>query len=461
MKPAQKKLASSQLLGLAAIGLGVLVIAIDFTALSVALPTVEKDFTADVTTVQWIITGYALIFGTFIVTGGRLADMFGRRLIFFIGAAIFATFSLVGGLATEIWLVLVARGIMGIGAALMWPALLGMAYSLLPAEKAAIAGGAIIGAVGFGNAAGPLLGGFLTEFLSWRWIFYINVPIAIAAILVLWRVIPKDPPKGTDERVDYAGVTVLSLGLFGLLLALDFGSDLGWFDPIILGVFAGSVLFLVVFSFIERKAGSNALVPPDILETGAFVSTLFATLLMSAIFFASLLFLPQFMAKELGFSAFLSGAGLLPVMGMFAATSFISGPLYERIGAKTIVSIGALCLALGMFLLSRLGATTIYTDLIPGMVILGMGLGLFYSSITTAGITALDPSRASLAGAMIFMFQIAGGAIGLGLNTAIVVSAPSLPEGIHRAFMLDTGLAILGLVVCLVFVGGRLWSGKN
>ena len=141
MKPAQKKLTGSQILGLAAIGLGVLVIAIDFTALSVALPTVEKDFTADVTTVQWIITGYALIFGTFLVTGGRLADMFGRHLIFIIGAAIFATFSLVGGLAAEIWLVLVSRGIMGIGAALMWPALLGMAYSLLPAEKAAIAGG--------------------------------------------------------------------------------------------------------------------------------------------------------------------------------------------------------------------------------------------------------------------------------------------------------------------------------
>lgn len=456
MKTAQKSLTGSQIIGLTAIGMGALVIANDFTALSVALPAVEKDFTADVSTVQWIITGYALVFGVFIVTGGRLADMFGRRLIFFIGTTIFAVFSLLGGLATDIWMLLVARGIMGIGGALMWPSLLGMTYALVPSERAAVAGGIIMGVCGFGNALGPLLGGSLTDFLSWRWIFYVNVPIAIVAVLITLRVIPKDTLDNTNERIDYAGVAALSLGLFTLLLLLDIGADLGWFNPVILSMYAGSALALTALIFIERKAGANALVPRDVFENGAFISTLIVTLLMSAIYFAALLYLPQFMTKQLGYSAVMSGAGLLPVMGVFAVTSFIAGPLYGYLGAKTIISIGALCLAVGIFLLSRLQATTSYPDLIPGMIILGVGIGLFYSSITTAGITALDPSRASLAGAIIYMFQIAGGAIGLGFNTAIVIAAPGLPEGIHRAFMLDAVLAICGLFVCLFFVDGRL-----
>ena len=144
------------------------------------------------------------------------------------------------------------------------------------------------------------------------------------------------------------------------------------------------------------------------------------------------------------------------MMATFALTSFIAGPLYARLGAKVICSAGAICLAAGMFLLSRVQPTTTYAELIPGMVVLGIGVGLFYSSITTAAITALDPSRSSLAGAIVYMFQIAGGAIGLGLNTALVVTAASLPAGIHIAFLLNAGLAVCGLAVCALFVGGRL-----
>jgi MFS family permease len=146
----------------------------------------------------------------------------------------------------------------------------------------------------------------------------------------------------------------------------------------------------------------------------------------------------------------------LPMMGTFALTSFASGPLYARLGAKLIVTIGAICLALGMFLLSRVEPTTTYAGLVPGMVVLGVGVGLFYSSITTVAITALDPSRSSLAGAIIYMFQIAGGAVGLGLNTALVVTAPSLVDGIRIAFLVDAGLAVAGVLVAIIFVGGRI-----
>jgi MFS family permease len=162
------------------------------------------------------------------------------------------------------------------------------------------------------------------------------------------------------------------------------------------------------------------------------------------------------MSKVLGFRAIQSGAGLLPMMGTFAVTSFVAGRLYGWIGPKVSVTAGGVLLAAGMFLLSRISASTTYDDLIFGMVVLGMGVGLFYSSITTAAITSLDPSQASLAGAIVYMFQIAGGSIGLGLNTAIVLSASTMAEGIHYAFLVDGGLAVAGVVLALLFVGGKI-----
>ena len=456
MTQAEDPLNKSTVLGLVAMALAVLVIANDFTALSVALPAMEQDFGADVTTVQWVINGYALVFGVLIVTGGRLADMFGRRRIFFLGAGLFAIFSMIGGYAPNIGVLLACRGLMGVGGAMMWPAILGMTYALLPSSRAGLAGGLILGAAGFGNAIGPLIGGALTDAISWRWIFFLNLPIAAFAVFVTWRIVAADRGRLSDHRVDYGGIALLSTGLFALLFALDEGIDLGWTDPVIVGLFALATVALVGFVLIERRAGAMALVPNDVLKNRDFLPACMATLLMSAIFFAALLYLPQFLTKVLGYSAAASGVGLLPMMGTFAVTSFVAGPLYERMGPKLIVSLGAAFLAVGMFMLSMVHPTTAYDDLIGGMVVLGIGVGLFYSSITTAAVTALDPSRSSLAGGIIYMFQIAGGSIGLGFNTALVVTAGSLVEGIHRAFLVDALLAVCGLVVAMLFVGGRV-----
>lgn len=459
MAEQREKLTKQHMLGLVAMAVGVFVIGNDFTALSVALPHMERDFRADVTTVQWVINGYALVFGVLIVTGGRLADMFGRRKIFFLGAAIFAAFSLVGGLAPDIWTLLASRGLMGIGGAMMWPAILGMTYGLVPQSRAAMAGALIIGAAGFSNAVGPLLGGTLTDLLSWRWIFYINVPVAAFAVLVTLWTVPADHSEDEDKRIDYFGVTTLSIALFSLLLALDMGLDLGWTDPFIISLFTVAGLGLILFAFVERHAGHKALIPEDVLNNQAFFAAFLATLLNSAIFFAALVYLPQFMSKYLGFKAIESGAGLLPVMGVFALTSFCAGTFYERFGAKVSVAGGAALLSVGMFMLSYITPKATYDDLIPGMVVLGMGIGLFYSSITTAGITSLDKSRSSLGGAIIYMAQIAGGAIGLGFNTAIVVSAGDLAGGIGTAFLVDAALALGAVAIGLLFIGGRIERG--
>jgi len=456
MTATEERLNTATILGMIAMAVAVLVVANDFTALSVALPAMEKAFGSDLTTVQWVINGYAMVFGVFIVTGGRLADMFGRRRIFFIGTAIFAVFSVIGGLAPDIWLLLACRFIMGIGGAMMWPAILGMTYGLLPAAKAGLAGGVILGAAGFGNAVGPLLGGLLTDTVGWRWIFFLNLPVAAAAVLIVRMVVPPDAETKHDRSIDYLGMAVLSIGLLSLLLALDWALDLGWTAPLILFLFALAAGALLGFSFVEHKAEDNALVPRNVLKNRTFAAACLSTLLCSAIFFAALLYLPQFMSKELGFNAANSGAGLLPMMATFMATSFIAGRLYELLGPKLIVSLGALLLGAGMILLSMIHSSTTYRELIFGMVVLGTGIGLFYSSVTTAAVTALEPSEASLAGAIVYMFQIAGGSIGVALNTVIIASASSMAAGIHTAFLVDGALAVCSALNAVVFVGGAI-----
>jgi EmrB/QacA subfamily drug resistance transporter len=406
-------------MALVALALAIFVIANDFTALSIALPAMEKDFDADVDTVQWVINGYALVFGVLIVTGGRLADMFGRRRIFFAGAAFFAGFSVLGGAAQDAGWLIACRSLMGIGGALMWPAILGMVYGILPASKQGLAGGLVIGVAGVGNAAGPILGGALTE-ASWRWIFFLNLPVTLIACLVTYLKVHDVGDEPGREKVDYAGVATLSASLVALLLALDQGTDWGWTDPRIVGLFGACVVLFVVFLLVERRAGANALVPRDVMRNREFMAASLSVLLMSATFFAILIYVPQFLVKVLGFGPLKSGLGFLPMMGTFAIVSFVAGTLYNRLGAKPILIAGGGCLFAAPLLLSLVGADSAYIALVPGMIVMGFGVGLYYSTITTAGVGALDPSRASLAGGIIYMCQIAGGSVGLGLTTAIV-----------------------------------------
>jgi EmrB/QacA subfamily drug resistance transporter len=437
-------------------GLAVIVIANDFSAINVALPVMEKDFKADVNTLQWVINAYALTFGVLIVTAGRLADLFGRREAFFTGSLIFAAMSALGGAApTETWLIC-TRVLMGVGGALMWPAILGMTYAALPEDKAGLAGGLIIGAAGIGNAMGPLLGGVLTDLLSWRWIFFFNVPVTAFAVAVTYFTVHQPKPETEDTRMDYKGITAISVGLVSLLVALDQVNEWGWSDPRIVALLALAAFLLIAFAFIERGAGRHALVPRDVMRNESFTASCVAILFMSATFFAALLYLPQFMQKQLGYSPLESGAGMLPMLAVFALVSFISGPLYNRLGAKPIVCVGAACIAAGPLLFSTIDEGSGYAAIVPGMVVLGIGIGLFYPTATTAGITSVDESRASLAGGIIYMFQIAGGSIGLGLTTTIFSSADNFIDGLQSAFLVDGLLALVGFAITVLLVGGRL-----
>jgi EmrB/QacA subfamily drug resistance transporter len=452
-----ERLGRSTMAAMAAMALATLVIAIDFTAFSVALPSMERDLRASLATVQWVINAYAVVFGVVIVTGGRLADMLGRRTVFCIGAGIFALFSLAGGLAPDAITLIACRAVMGAGGALMWPALMGMTYDLLPEARAGLAGGLILGSAGFGNAVGPLLGGLLTSEFSWRWILYLNLVIAAVGVAATLRYIRPDGPRAAGERLDYPGVATLTVGLVALLLALDFSSTAGWSSPGVIALLAVSPLGLLAFAVAERKAGDDALLPPDVIGNPTFGPACIAVLLLSAVFFSVLLYLPQFLVRDLGWSAVAAGAGLLPMMITFAVASLIAGSLYGRLGARVTATAGAACMTIGIFALSFLRVDGGFAWLIPGMVVTGAGVGLFYSSISTAAITALDSSRASLAGGVIYMCQVGGGSVGLAVNTAIVVAAgPSvagLVSGIQHAFLVDAVAGLLGTAVTVARVG--------
>jgi EmrB/QacA subfamily drug resistance transporter len=449
-------------LALIAMGIAVFVIANDFSAINVAIPQIEKDFKTDVTTAQWVVNAYALVFGVLIVTGGRLADLFGRRRAFIIGSAIFATFSLLGGAAQTEAELIAMRVLMGIGGALMWPAILGMTYAALPEERAGLAGGFILGAAGIGNAAGPLLGGALTDLLSWRWIFFLNVPVTAFAVFVTMREIHQPRPEVEDTRIDYGGIVTVSVGLVALLIAFDQATDWGWGDPRIIGLLALCVILIGSFVAVERRAGEHALVPPDVIGNRDFAYTCAAILLMSAVFFAAMLYLPQYMISVLGYSPIGAGAGMLPMMAVFAGVSFVAGNLYNRFGSKPLLIIGSFCIALGPTLIALFADEESLAAIVPGMAILGLGIGLFYPTATTDGVTACREDRRSLAGAIIYMFQIAGGSVGLGLTTAIFISASDrgtsgsdFINGIQTAFGVDAAIALGGFLIAAFLIGGR------
>ncbi len=449
-------------LALFAIGVATVVIANDFSAINVALPTMEGDFNTNINTIQWVVNAYALMFGVMIVTGGRLADMFGRRNAFFLGTAIFALMSLLGGLAPTLPLLIAARTLMGVGAALMLPAIIGMVYALLPEDKAGLAGGIIMGAAGLGNAIGPLIGGVLTDLASWRWIFFVNVPASAFAVAVVWFGVHIKETEDADHKLDYPGIAAISIGLVALLVALDQVDDWGWGDPRVIFLLVVAVAGVAAFLPLERRAGRHALVPAEIIRNRPFAASCVGVLFMSATFFASLLYLPQFMEHQLGYSPLGSGLGMLPALATFALVSFVAGPLYERLGPKTLATLGAACITAAPLLFSLVDAGSGYGALVPGMVVLGIGIGVFYPTATTYGVTAVDESQASLAGGIVYMFQIAGGSIGLGLTTTIFSGAiPPFVDGFQAAFRLDAGLALIGLLVVALFVGGNLLGGRR
>lgn len=447
------RLSAATVSSLAVLALGILVIANDFTALSVAVVEIESDLDTTLNRVQWVVNGYTVVFGVLIVTGGRVADLYGRRKMFMLGCAIFGVFSLLGGLSPNIELLIACRALMGVGGALMWPAVIGLVYAILPDAKAALAGGLVIGVAGLGNAIGPLVAGVLTDTVGWRWVFFVNVPAALIAIVVARRNITESA-MGDRTRLDYLGIATLSAGVILILVGLDVGTDVGFSDIAVIAMIGLGLATLAFFVVVELRQGDRALVPRRIMAQRQFSAAVGSIVLMSSIFFGVLLYVPQFTQKVLGWSALEAGVGLLPLMVVFAVTSFAAGPAYNRVGARAVIGAGSVCLTVGVAWLAVV-LDDGYAELVPGLVVTGVGVGLYYSAITTAAVTSVDSSDNSLAGGIVYMGNIAGGSLGLGLNTAIVLSADSFTDGIQRAFAFDAALGLIGTVVAVALIHGR------
>ena len=323
-----------------ALGLSVVILANDFSALNVSLPSIEEDFDTDVSTVQWVINAYALVFGVLIVTGGRLADILGRKRIFMIGATIFAVMSVIGGLAPNEYILIAARAVMGVGGAMMWPAILGMTYAAVPEEKAGMAGGLILGSAGVGQAIGPLTGGILTEFISWRGVLIVNLPIALFAMAVVWRKIHQPQGRAEGERPRLRRHGDLVRRAVRAAVRARPGDRLGLERP-------AHHRRLRRLRRARRLRpdraphGPERAAPGDLVPNGGFIAAwvprpgLGALLRRDALPAAVHAEGARLLAHE-------AGLGMLPLFAAFAVVSFAAGPLYSRLGAKLIVSLGLL-----------------------------------------------------------------------------------------------------------------------
>jgi EmrB/QacA subfamily drug resistance transporter len=436
----KKPLGREVTLALVAMALAVFVVANDITALTVAVPAMERDFDTNVGTVQWVINAYSLMFGVLIVTGGRLGDIFGHRRAFFAGIGIFVCFSLLGALAQDAWWLIGCRAIMAIGGALMWPAIVGIIFSIVPSDRSGLAGGLILGVSGIGNAFGPMIGGLLTDAIGWQAILVLNLPVAAIAVLVTLRTVPSDTPTGPRERLDIPGVVTITLALIALLVALDQATDWGWGDWRIVALLILAVLLGIAFVLSQRRDGA-VLIPRQIVANSRFRAACLATLLSSGIFFVSLLYVPQFTQKVLGYNALQSGVALLPMMLCFAGTSFAAGRLYNKTGPRPLLLGGAALKPLGILLLSFVSDDSGYAALVPGLIVLGIAYGLFYSTLTNAAITTLSPAQTGVGGGILYMSQLTGGTVGLALTTTVF-----LANDLQAGFRVDVLLGLGGLL---------------
>ena len=344
-----------------------------------------------------------------------------------------------------------ARAFMGIGGAMMWPSVIGMIYAIVPASRSGLAGGIVIGVAGLGNSVGPLVGGAFTELLSWRWIFLVNVPIALVAGLVVRRTVPESK-VATRARVDALGVATLSAAVILILVALDIGSGeaTGFASPPVVAMLVLGVALLPVFAVQQRHRGEDALVPRRVMSRRTFTGAVLSILCMGTVLFGVLLYVPQYLEKDLGWGPFAAGAALLPLQAVFAAVSFAAGPLYQRVGGRTVLTAGAGCLTGGALLLAALtghGYPPLVPSLPPRHGCRPLLLGSHDSGDHLRRRRRRKPRRRDR------LHGQRGWRIGgTGVNTAIVLAAGGLVAGIRHAFLVDAALAAIGTAIVVTVI---------
>jgi EmrB/QacA subfamily drug resistance transporter len=399
-----------------------LMIILDATVVNIALPHIQTGLHFSTTSLSWVLNGYTLTFGGLLLLGGRAGDILGRRRMFIVGITIFTIASLVGGLATDAGMLLAARAVQGVGGALASPAVLALVVSAFPeGRERAKALGIYVGVVTGGSSLGLVLGGLITEWLSWRWVLFINVPIGIL-VLVLTPLFVSETPR-QKGKFDLVGAITSTVGMALLVYGFIRAASDGWGNHTAIASFVVAIALLAAFLFNESRV-SQPITPlrlfADVSRSGSFA----ARLLLVAGMFGMFFFLTQFLQDVLGFSPLKAGAAFLPMTLALFVVSRYAPKLLPRFGPKPLMIAGMLPVIAGMSWLSQVSASTSYaTGVLPPMLLFGLGMGVVFVPLTTVSLAGVRPEESGAASSMVNVMQQVGGSLGLAVLVAVYGTA--------------------------------------
>jgi EmrB/QacA subfamily drug resistance transporter len=452
---------------LAIVGAAFFMTVLDVAIVNVALPSIEKDLKVSETTVQWVLIAYAITFGGFLLLGGRMADILGRKRIFLVGLTLFTLASLVCGLAGNIGVLIGARAVQGIGAAIISPAALSIVSTTFRegAERNKALG--IWGALGgSGAAAGVLFGGIITKYLGWQWIFYVNVPVGALVFGLALPFVPESRADLGHRRFDVAGAVTVTGGLALLVYAISKAPDVGWGSARTILLLIVSVAILALFVVIERRSAAP-LMPFSIFRIRSLLAANVVGFLLGAVIFANFLVLTLYVQQILGWSALKTGVTFLATAGTTVIWAGVAQALTTRFGPRPVIVAGMLILATAMGWYTQIPVHGhFWPDLLPPYLIFALGLAFGFVPVTIAALAQVKPEEAGLASGLINTNQQIGGAIGIAVASTIFVSssksllktghspAEAFTSGYQDAFWALIGLAVLGAVLAFVLLRG-------
>ncbi len=438
-------------------------VVLDFSIVNVALPTIQQELHFSQANLQWIVTAYALTFGGLLLLGGGLADLYGRKRLFIVGLLLFSIVSFIGGISQSQIMLIIARGVQGIAAALIMPSSMALITSFYTEPHARQRALSILGAVGSsGFALGVLLGGLLTVTLGWRWVLFVNVPIGIITALLTYRFVPETIKQKAHIELDIPGTLTITLGLATFIFAITTGGEVGFTSPLVLLSLAISVILLGSFVFIELKS-KNPLVPFHIFTLPSVRGANISMFLWMGAFGTVFLLLAQYLQDVLHYSALVTGFMFFP-MGVvtFVMSSYFSSKLMDRFGTKPVIVSGFIIAAIGLLFLTSIPVDGTYLrNVLPGMLLIALGVGASFVGLLVASVAGVPPNQQGLASGLINTSRQIGASVGIAALVALgdaqtraihTTQAAAFTDGIHYAFLGGFVLAVISVLASIVFI---------